>query len=175
MSHAPDSNQLPTLPSHGSLRLLFVCMGNICRSPAAECMMRHLAIKAGQGESILCDSAGTIGYHSGAAPDPRMRAAGRQRGLAIEGSARQISRDDFDRFDLILVMDKENLRNVTKLAQDHQTPVRLLCDFTTHHDDIEVPDPYYGGDAGFEHVLDLVTDACAGLLAELTGTSNRTE
>jgi len=164
---------LPELAQPGTLRLLFVCMGNICRSPAAECMMRQLVAEAGLGGAIECDSAGTIGYHSGSAPDARMRAAGRQRGLRIDGAARQITRDDFERFDLILVMDRENLRNVTRLAPGHPTPVRLLCDFATHHTDTEVPDPYYGGESGFHHVLDLVADACHGLLDQLSPPSGQ--
>lgn len=132
--------------------------------------MRDMVNSAGLNDRIVCDSAGTIGYHRGARPDSRMRATAKQRGQSIDGSARQITAEDFNHFDLILVMDHDNRKAVEKLARKSPGPatVRMLCDFASHHNDKEVPDPYYGGDEGFHHVLDLVTDACTGLLASLT-------
>ena len=150
-------------------RILFVCMGNICRSPAGECVMRHLITADDSGgtiEWIECDSAGTIGMHEGNPPDDRMRSAGAARGIEILGAARQVNRSDLDRFDLVLAMDRENLADLQLLdpEQTARAKIRLFCDYCTEHDVTDVPDPYYGGDAGFELVLDLLEDGCAGLL-----------
>lgn len=150
-------------------RLLFVCLGNICRSPAAENVMDHLLRQAGLEQQVLCDSAGTSSYHIGSLPDRRMMAAAQERGIPMQGAARQFQRRDFEQFDLILVMDRSNYRDV--LALDPQgrfrDRVRLMCDYCTRHTLKEVPDPYYGGSEGFNQVLDLLEDACAGLLHDL--------
>ncbi len=150
-------------------RLLFVCMGNICRSPAAECVMRQVLAEYGADGRFQCDSAGTRGYHVGNPPDPRMRSAGRRRGIVIDGSARQVNADDLEAFDLVLAMDPDNLRDLRQLDPSgrHHHKLRLMVDFLTGHEAGEVPDPYYGGDDGFEQVLDLLEDSCRGLLDQL--------
>jgi protein-tyrosine phosphatase len=148
-------------------RLLFVCLGNICRSPAAENIMNHLIREAGLGDKIICDSAGTSSYHVGSSPDSRMAAAADTKlGIKMRGHARQFDRSDFQEFDLILAMDKENYKNILYLDStgQYREKVRLMCDFCKRHTLQEVPDPYYGGTNGFEKVIDLLNDACEGLL-----------
>ncbi|MCA1994281.1 MAG: low molecular weight phosphotyrosine protein phosphatase [Coleofasciculus sp. S288] len=147
-------------------KLLFVCLGNICRSPSAENIMNHLIEQAGLSESIICDSAGTGGYHIGSPPDRRMAAAADRRGIPLTGKARQFQMSDFEKFDLILAMDRENYEDILSLdpARKYRDKVRLMCDFATHHSEREVPDPYYGGSEGFDRVIDLLLDACEGLL-----------
>jgi protein-tyrosine phosphatase len=144
-------------------------MGNICRSPAAEIVFRHEVDHAGLSDRIPIDSAGTIGYHRGKGPDPRMSATLQARGYAIAGRARQVTAADLDRFDLILVADEENLRDVRAL--DHsgarRAKIRLLVEFCESHQAPRVPDPYYGGQRGFEEVADLVEDAARGLLKHI--------
>lgn len=142
------------------LRLLFVCMGNICRSPTAEGVMRHLLAERGLEDAVEVDSAGTGGWHAGAPPDARSTAAAARRGIPLAGAARQVTRADFSTYDLLLAADGENLRDLRSIAPpgtEHK--VRLLAD-------VDVPDPYYGDD-GFDLVLDLVEDACRRLLDEL--------
>ena len=150
-------------------KLLFVCLGNICRSPAAENIMNHLIEQEGLGDRFICDSAGTGGWHVGALPDRRMRAAAKERGLDFVGSARQFQAMDLREFDLILAMDKDNYRNI--LALDPQgkfaDKVKMMCDYCETYTDKEVPDPYYGGADGFNYVIDLLFDACGGLLKSL--------
>jgi protein-tyrosine phosphatase len=145
------------------MRILFVCMGNICRSPTAEGVMRRLLADAGLEDVVEVDSAGTGGWHAGEPPDARATIAARRRGVTLEGGARQVRPDDFDRFDLIVAMDRENLRDLHALAPDDvaREKLRLLAA------DQDVPDPYYGGDRGFETVLDMVGAACRELLDEL--------
>ncbi|MEM9164483.1 MAG: low molecular weight protein-tyrosine-phosphatase [Cyanobacteria bacterium P01_F01_bin.4] len=147
-------------------RLLFVCLGNICRSPSAENIMNHL-IEQNSVMDITCDSAGTSSYHIGSAPDRRMTAAAKQRGIQLVGQARQFGPKDFDQFDWILAMDHSNYRDILSLdsASQYQHKVKLMCDFCTQHADEEVPDPYYGGSEGFNYVIDLLLDACNGLLS----------
>ncbi len=147
-------------------KLLFVCLGNICRSPAAENMMNHLLEQADLTGQVICDSAGTSSYHIGSPPDRRMTAAAYQRGLAMQGCARQFHQADFAAFDLILAMDRENYADICTLdpTGTYRHQVRLMCDFCTHHAVKDVPDPYYGGPNGFNQVLDILTDACQGLL-----------
>jgi len=136
-------------------------MGNICRSPTAEAVMRHLISEAGLQDEIEVDSAGTGGWHTGARPDRRATAAARSRGIVLDGAARQVTARDFHDFDLLLAMDEDNLRDLQALAPSGtEHKVRRLAA-------VDVPDPYYGGELGFETVLDIVTDACAGLLDEL--------
>jgi protein-tyrosine phosphatase len=145
-------------------------MGNICRSPTAEGVMRSLLREAGMEDRVEVDSAGTGGWHAGDPPDARAATAARARGIDLDGAARQVRPDDFAEFDLIVAMDRENLRDLLALAPDEAAAakVRLLREFDpAGGDDLDVPDPYYGGAHGFERVLDLVTAACRGLLDEL--------
>ncbi|MCC5623832.1 low molecular weight protein-tyrosine-phosphatase [Nostoc sp. CHAB 5715] len=151
-------------------KLLFVCLGNICRSPSAENIMNHLIEQAGLSEQILCDSAGTSSYHVGSPPDRRMSAAAATKlGIKLRGRARQFQKSDFQDFDLILAMDQENYENILALDQtkQYQHKVRLMCEFCSQHTLKEVPDPYYGGQEGFNRVIDLLIDACEGLLTKV--------
>ncbi|MEH2086192.1 low molecular weight protein-tyrosine-phosphatase [Nostoc sp.] len=151
-------------------KLLFVCLGNICRSPSAENVMNHLIEQAGLSEHILCDSAGTSSYHVGSPPDRRMSAAAATKlGIKLRGRARQFQKSDFQDFDLILAMDRENYENILTLDQtrQYQHKVRLMCEFCSRHTLKEVPDPYYGGEEGFNQVIDLLIDACEGLLTKV--------
>jgi len=147
-------------------KLLFVCLGNICRSPAAENIMNHLIQQEGLSGQIICDSAGTSSYHIGSPPDRRMIMAASNRGITMQGRARQFLPEDFKEFDLILAMDRENYANICSLdpTGKFKGKTRLMCDFCTEHSMREVPDPYYGGAQGFTQVIDLLTDACNGLL-----------
>jgi protein-tyrosine phosphatase len=153
-------------------RVLFVCLGNICRSPTAEAVMARLVADAGLEDAIELDSAGTGAWHVGSAPDERAAAAAARRGIAMRGTARQVAAEDFERFDLLLAMDGENLRALRALAPhaEARAKVRLLREFdpaSAGAASLDVPDPYYGAGDGFDRVLDLVEAACAGLLAEL--------
>ncbi|MDJ0533221.1 MAG: low molecular weight protein-tyrosine-phosphatase [Xenococcaceae cyanobacterium MO_207.B15] len=147
-------------------KLLFVCLGNICRSPSAENIMNHLIKEANLTEKIICDSAGTSAYHIGSPPDRRMSAAAMQKGIELVGKARKFQAADFERFNLILAMDRENYRDI--LYSDRQCQyedkVKMMCSFATQYSEQEVPDPYYGGEAGFNYVIDLLLDSCDGLL-----------
>jgi protein-tyrosine phosphatase len=147
-------------------RLLFVCLGNICRSPSAENIMNYLIEKEGLTEQIICDSAGTSSYHIGSTPDRRMQAAAKKRGIELKGRARQIEPYDLGDFDLILAMDKSNYYDILALdpKRKYKDKIKLICDFASQHSDQEVPDPYYGGEDGFNYVIDLLLDACQGLL-----------
>lgn len=151
------------------IRVLFVCMGNICRSPTAEGVFRAHVERAGLAGQVEADSAGTHGYHVGAAPDPRAQAAARRRGYDLSRlRARRVTASDFRRFDLILAMDRDNLallREACPEPEHHR--LRLFLDFAREADEDEVPDPYYGGPEDFERVLDLVEDAAAGLIEEI--------
>jgi protein-tyrosine phosphatase len=154
------------------VRILFVCMGNICRSPTAEGVMRHIVREEGLEDAIEIDSAGTGGWHAGSPPDSRATATARRRGIVLDGAARQFSPEDFDSFDLILAMDAENARDLLALATSEAVAakVRLLREFDSESDgtgDLDVPDPYYGGPDGFEEVLDMVEAATRGLLDSL--------
>ena len=151
------------------MRLCFVCLGNICRSPTAEGVMRKLVVDAGLEHRIVIDSAGTGGWHVGELPDPRTMSASARRGLALTHRAWQFTAHDFDRFDFVLAMDQANLRHLRVMAGDRSAPVvRLLRSFDPDSPpDAEVPDPYAGGRDGFEHVLDLCERACEGLLAQV--------
>jgi protein-tyrosine phosphatase len=152
------------------MKILFVCMGNICRSPTAEGVMRRLVEQAGLEERIEIESAGTGGWHVGEPPDERATLAARRRGVTLAGAAQQVTRDDFRRFDLLIALDRANLRELLVLAPDEDAAerVRLLREFDPAAAGVlDVPDPYYGGDRGFETVLDMVEAACRGLLDEL--------
>jgi protein-tyrosine phosphatase len=149
------------------VRLLFVCLGNICRSPTAEGVMRRLVREAGLEDEVTIDSAGTGGWHVGEPPDARATEAARRRGSVLEGAARQVRPEDFAAFDLLLAADRSNLRALQRLAPDEagRAKVRLLREFDpAAGEDLEVPDPYYGGPDGFDAVLDVVEAACRGLL-----------
>ena len=156
------------------MKLLFVCMGNICRSPTAEGVMRSLLREQGLEDEIEIDSAGTGGWHVGDPPDTRATAAARRRGIVLDGAARQVRLSDFEDYDLLLAADRENLAHLRAIApsEDARAKVRLLREFDPRSDgapDLDVPDPYYGGPDGFEDVLDLVEAACRGLLDEVRG------
>lgn len=131
--------------------------------------MNHLIEQAKLSDQIICDSAGTSNYHIGEPPDPRMTVAASRRGIQLEGKARQFNLSDFDKFDLILAMDRENYQNILLLDPigKYKTKVRLICDFVSNSSIKDVPDPYYGGREGFDRVIDLLLDACSGLLEEV--------
>ena len=154
--------------SEAKTSVLFVCMGNICRSPTAEGVFRQHVEAAGLAERFEIDSAGTHAYHVGHPPDRRARAAAQRRGISLEAMrARRVEEEDFDRFTHIIAMDRDNLALLQEQAGDHRREkVRLFLEFASGPE-IEVPDPYYGGPAGFERVLDLVDEASRGLLAML--------
>ncbi len=152
------------------LRVLMVCMGNICRSPTAEAVLRRKLQEAGLQGQVLVDSAGTHGYHTGEAPDPRAIAAGVRRGYDLSRlQARPVQPEDFHRFHWLLAMDDANLAWLRHKAPDgHGARVELLLTHARRdRDETQVPDPYYGGPAGFDRVLDLVEDACDGFLVQL--------
>lgn len=150
-------------------RVLFVCMGNICRSPTAEAVFRHHVEKAGLAGHILIDSAGTHDYHIGDEPDARTQRAARQRGYDMSMlRGRQVEAEDFARFDYVLAMDYANLSILQRLRpRDAQSHLGLFLEFAQRHTEREVPDPYYGGPEGFERVLDMVEDAASGLLSHI--------
>jgi len=151
------------------MRVLFVCMGNICRSPMAEGVFRHHVQQAGLEGLIAIDSAGTHDYHVGEAPDLRAQRAAGRRGYDLATlRGRQVSRADFLEFDYVLAMDEVNLRALERLCPpQHAHKLKLFMEFGVNAAPREVPDPYYGGDQGFERVLDMVEDASQGLLAHL--------
>lgn len=150
-------------------RILFVCLGNICRSPAAEIVFRQQAADAGRSDEFHIDSAGTIGHHQGSPPDPRMSEALKRQGFTVSGRARKIETKDLETFDLIVTMDESNLADVRGLdpAGKFHPKIRPFVSFCREHDDLRVPDPYYGGQRGFDHVIELLKDGCAGILDEL--------
>ena len=150
-------------------RILFCCMGNICRSPTAEGVFRHVLATRAPDLQIEIDSAGTHDYHVGAPPDRRAIAAAQRRGIDLSTlRARMVAAEDFDRYDLILAMDAENLQELRRRAPPvHHQRIRLMMEFAPHASSRYVPDPYYGGAQGFEEVLDLLEEAAEGLVAEL--------
>ncbi|MEM6454094.1 MAG: low molecular weight protein-tyrosine-phosphatase [Acidobacteriota bacterium] len=153
-----------------SSRVLFVCLGNICRSPAAEGVMRHTVAARDVTDRIDIDSAGTAGYHEGAAADARMRRAARARGYDLTSRARAVRDDDFTRFDLIVAMDRSNQRDLRARADRlgvDAAHVVLLSSFLDADAPVDCPDPYYGGAEGFETVLDLVERGCPAIVDQL--------
>ncbi|KAG6417294.1 hypothetical protein SASPL_119448 [Salvia splendens] len=174
MPPTADDDAPPSRP----FSVLFVCLGNICRSPAAEGVFRHLVKERGLDSKLRIDSAGTINYHEGDQADPRMRASSKKRGIEITSISRPIKPSDFRDFDLILAMDNQNREDIlgaferwrhreTLLPADAADKVRLMCSYCKRHDETQVPDPYYGGSQGFEKVLDLLEDACESLLENI--------
>jgi protein-tyrosine phosphatase len=150
------------------VRVLFVCMGNICRSPIAQGVFEDLVRREGLEGEISIDSAGTHSYHIGQAPDPRAQESARRRGLNLGSQrARRIEPEDCERFDYVLTMDEENYRVVAALCRRGSAVVRPFLDFAAGSPETEVPDPFYGGPEGFEHVMDLVEAASEGLLEDI--------
>lgn len=150
------------------IQILFVCLGNICRSPAAEIIFRQQTAAQGRSDDFRIDSAGTIGFHEGAPPDPRMSQALERQGFTVEGHSRPINAGDLETFDLIVTMDEANFNDVRLLDPSgaHHGKIRPFMDFCENFDDARVPDPYYGGERGFNHVIELLKDGCQGILAE---------
>ncbi|MDE2430056.1 MAG: low molecular weight phosphotyrosine protein phosphatase [Burkholderiales bacterium] len=161
------------MPMPSKTAILFVCMGNICRSPTAEGVLRTKAQAAGVDSHLLIDSAGTHAYHVGEAPDPRSQQFALQRGIDLSMQrARQVREQDFERFDLLLAMDKRNLALLQAACPvAHKHKLGLLMEYAQHSDVDEVPDPYYGGERGFDQVLDYIEDAADGLLLALQRSS----
>lgn len=151
-------------------KLLFVCLGNICRSPAAETIMQDKIKAKNLSEHFYCDSAGTGNYHVGGLADARMREAAEKRGYLIKSRARQIQHQDLKEFDYVVVMDKSNFNNVCALTQDEnlKSKVVMMLNYNSLDDCLEVPDPYFGGDEGFQYVLNLLENACENLLNKLS-------
>jgi len=152
-----------------TVKVLFVCLGNICRSPAAEGFFRAVLRDNGLDRAVEVDSRGTAAHHIGEPPDPRSQSAALARGVDISNlRAGSVQERDFDRFDYILAMDRQNLRDLQAMApSDARATPRLFLDYAPNQPDREVPDPYYGGASGFEHVLDLIERASPGLLADI--------
>ncbi|GAA5121648.1 low molecular weight phosphotyrosine protein phosphatase [Luteolibacter yonseiensis] len=150
-------------------RVLFVCLGNICRSPAAEIIFRQQVEDAGLSGEFEIDSAGTISHHEGSPPDSRMSETLLRKGYTVSGQARRISAQDLEKFDLIVTMDESNHTDVMGIDHTgaHHGKIRTLVSFCREHDDLRVPDPYYGGQIGFNHVISLLEDGCAGILDSL--------
>lgn len=157
------------MKSNNKIKVLFVCMGNICRSPTAEGVFRSLVSQHRLDEQVSIDSAGTHAYHIGSPPDRRSQAAALQRGVDLSQQvARHFDVADFDRFDYVLVMDHDNLQILNALCpEDHAQKLSLFLRFAPQLNEDEVPDPYYGGGRGFERVLDLIEAASEGLLADI--------
>lgn len=147
-------------------KILFVCLGNICRSSSAEEIMRTLVRRAGMEKEIAVDSAGILSYHQGELPDSRMRAHAARRGYTLTHRSRPVTTDDFYDFDLIIGMDDRNVDDLRERAPgvEEEAKIRRMADYCVHKVVDYVPDPYYGGASGFENVLDILEDACAGLL-----------
>ena len=150
------------------MHIVFVCWGNICRSPAAEATFRKILKERSLEKEITCDSAGTIAQHHGNPPDPRMQKAAKARAIPIGGTARIANDQDFHQADLLLTMDNFNFSELSKLAPESSllTKIKPFCDYV-QLDVNEVPDPYYGGESGFENVLNLLEEGCFNLLNEL--------
>ena len=150
-------------------KILFVCLGNICRSSSAEGVMKLLVEKAGRTAEFEIDSAGILSYHQGELPDPRMRSHAARRGYQLLHRSRPITTEDFSRFDLIIGMDDQNIDDLRQLAPSPEAceKIHRMTEYCTSHPQADyVPDPYYGGSEGFEYVLDLLEDVCAGLLSQ---------
>ena len=155
--------------------VLFVCLGNICRSPTGEAVFRSHTEGQGAAEMIAIDSAGTSGFHAGEPADRRMAAAGARRGYHLSSRSRQVVPEDFERFDLIVAMDQSNLQELKSVqpSDNSRAELQLMSSFLKPGSPIDIPDPYYGGDAGFEEVLDLIESGNEALLEYLLAIANR--
>ena len=154
------------------ISILFVCLGNICRSPAAEAICIDLIKKKGLNDAFIVDSAGTGSWHIGKKADARMRISAERRGLNILSTARQINTKDFENFNYILAMDNSNFKNINDLKNRNSSSdfssIKKIQDFRSVFKDLEVPDPYFGGDEGFDHVLDILEDSVGGFLESIS-------
>ena len=155
-----------TIISKNTTKILFICMGNICRSPSAEAVMQSIVKQQGLEQEIVCDSAGTFDYHRGKPADARMQKHARLRGYELSSISRPFEDEDFELFDWIITMDEDNYQQIKWLDQsnNYTDKRRRMTDFCSSTQVSEVPDPYYGGDHGFENVLDILEDTCQGLL-----------
>jgi protein-tyrosine phosphatase len=155
-----------TIISKNTTKILFICMGNICRSPSAEAVMQSIVKQQGLEQEIVCDSAGTFDYHRGKPADARMQKHARLRGYELSSISRPFEDEDFELFDWIITMDEDNYQQIKWLDQsnNYTDKIRRMTDFCSSTQVSEVPDPYYGGDHGFENVLDILEDTCQGLL-----------
>lgn len=156
------------------ISVLFVCMGNICRSPMAECIFNKIIDNKGLTDSFTVDSAGIIGYHGGEFADSRMQFHASKRDYKLAHRSRQVVRSDFEKFDFLVSMDEDNYEGLTRLAQtkSDNTKIYRMVDFSVKFQPTHIPDPYYGGDQGFEHVIDLLEDACQGFFEKINTTTN---
>ncbi len=156
------------------IKVIFVCMGNICRSPSGEAVMNKLVKRAGLENAIECDSAGTIAYHEGEQADARMKRHAIARGFRLTSIARRFRDPDFEKFDYIIAMDDANLKDLVSFdkKKKYRNKIFKMTDFSSKLDYSEVPDPYYDGPEGFEIVLDILEDSCAGLLEEIKAKHN---
>jgi protein-tyrosine phosphatase len=151
-------------------KILFVCLGNICRSPSGEAVMKGLVEREGLGDNFEIDSAGTAAWHEGEPADPRMQVHANKRGYTLTSISRPVRPEvDFDKFDYIIAMDRQNMRDLQRMAktEEHRKKLYMMTDFAKEYNYSSVPDPYYGGDEGFELVLDLLEDSCSGLLENI--------
>lgn len=151
------------------IKVIFVCLGNICRSPSAEAVMNSVIEKAGLSGKIECDSAGTIAFHAGEPADARMKKHALKRGYTLTSIARKFTHDDFGEYDYVVAMDRSNFTDLLALDKgaEYIDKISMMTSYCIECEDEEVPDPYYGGPQGFEHVLDLLEDACVGLLEKI--------
>lgn len=149
------------------MRVLFVCLGNICRSPTAEGVMQAVVAEQDLDGLVEVDSAGTGGWHVGEPADARMRRAAERRGYDLASRARQVDPHDFERFDLVIAMDRSNLRDLRALVEEEPENLHLFSEFLPSGAPVDVPDPYYGGEQGFEDVLDLIEEGCPVILETL--------
>ena len=147
--------------------ILFVCLGNICRSPTGEGVMKHLVDQADLTDEVKVDSAGTIGHHAGRPADHRMQQSAESRGYDLQSRSRKIVERDLEEFDLVIAMDRENLSDIQAMVAQPKASVKLLSSYLGDDWPSDVPDPYYGGAEGFEYVLDMIEAACPKILEEL--------
>ncbi len=168
---ATATGDMPLSAAQADMSILMVCMGNICRSPMAEGLLRKWSAEYLSELLVYVDSAGTHSYHIGSPPDPRAQAAAMNRGIEIENlKARQLVAEDFETHDLLIAMDRENLEYMHEIAPEGRLDkARLLLDFSASRRGGDVPDPYYGGSSGFDRVLDLLEEGMEGLLSEIQG------
>lgn len=151
------------------IKVIFVCMGNICRSPSAEAVMNFLVEKAGLSDVIECDSAGTIAFHAGEPADSRMKKHASKRGYNLTSIARKFTHKDFEEFDYVIAMDRNNFTDILAVDKNSEyiDNITMMTSYCSKYEEDEIPDPYYGGPQGFEKVLDLLEDACEGLLEDI--------